>query len=91
MERLKALIEGSQWLPFVLSAGMAPKLSTARILESLIIAGMAGGLSIWGTTQVLSVKIENVEKSQVRAEAWYKDTHDEIKELTRTVYSHEHK
>ncbi|MCK5601800.1 hypothetical protein KAR91_08030 [Candidatus Pacearchaeota archaeon] len=89
MERFKVLIENAQWIPFLLSTG-TPKLSTARIFESIIIAGMAGAMSVWATTLVIKTDITYIKQSQSEAKDWYRETKDEIKELTVKIYEHKH-
>jgi len=90
VDRIKAVIEGTQWLPFFLTAGTHPTLSPARLIESVIIAAMAGGMSVWATTLVIQKDIEHIKSSQVVATEWYRDTQDQLRELEKYVYTQNH-
>jgi len=91
MERLKALLDSAAWMPFVLSAGATPKLSTARVLESIIIAAMAGAMSVWATTLVIQTDIRYIKQSQEDAKVWYIDTKRDLSNLYREFDKHNHK
>ena len=91
MDRLRALLESSSWLPFVLSAGTPPKLSTARVLESIIIAAMAGAMSVWATTLVIQTDIKYIKQNQEEAKIWYSTTRGELIDLYREFDQHNHK
>ena len=59
------------WLyPFVLGVtGGGPKLNAQRIIEALIIAGVVGGITLYGNNAILSTKIEAIQASTDRIEA----------------------
>lgn len=57
------------YLPFVLAAGVnnvkgSIKMNTSRIIEALLIAGISGGLSMYGTVYALGSKIDALERNQ---------------------------
>ena len=56
MDRLRALTQGMDFIPFVMMAGQHAKMSVARILEALIIAIVTGGVVMYGVTQTLDAK-----------------------------------
>ncbi len=87
MERFKEIIEGTQWIPFMLATGTHPTLSPARLIESVIIAAMAGAMSVWATTIVIQKDIEYIKQSQVEAKVWYSETKQQIRELEKYVYT----
>lgn len=63
MDRLKELFDHS--LPFMLAIGQSQKLSVQRIVEAIIIAAIAGGVSVYGVTQALEVKLNDVAARQI--------------------------
>lgn len=89
MERFKALFDHADLIPFLLTTG-APKLSIARLLETLIIAAIAGGMAVWATTLVLENDIKHIKASQDRAEEWYFNLETKLDTLEREVYKHKH-
>jgi len=90
MERLKGLLEGAQWLPFILSAGPKPHLSMARIIEAVIIAVICGAVSVWATTLVLKTEITHIKANQAEDRIWYRDMSNEVDELRKYTYTHVH-
>ena len=74
----------------MLSAGAHVKLSPARLIETMIIAVLAGAVSVWATTIVLKSDMGHIKENQIEAKEWYKETRDEIQELTKLVYEHDH-
>ena len=62
MEKLKAFMHGIDFIPFVLAAGNHIRLSPARILEAVIIAGVTGGVVLYGANMVLSTKVDQIIK-----------------------------
>lgn len=53
--------------------------SITRLVEAFIIAGISGGVAVYGTTVRLAGELEQLGKNQIRIEADVK----EIKELSR--------
>ena len=49
-------------LPFFLATGQTQKLSLQRIVEAVIIGAIAGGVSVYGITQVILVRVDALEK-----------------------------
>ena len=87
----KDLIDGAQWAPFILSAGVKPHLSLARIIEAVIIAAIAGGVSVWATAQVLKTDIAYIKANQAEDRIWYRDMRSSFDALERYAYTHNHK
>ena len=56
MEHLKEFF--SSFIPFILQAGQHPKINKARLLESIIIAAVIGGM-IYGTFKAEMVSIKD--------------------------------
>lgn len=74
------------WLPLVpfLMIGerrvnAKANVSITRLIEAFIIAGIAGGVAVYGTTTKLSGELEQMVRNQIRIEGEIK----EIKEFAR--------
>jgi len=69
-----------QWIPFVLSAGEnGPKLSLTRIIESIVIAVVCGGVAVYAAQQVIESRLDGIEKQQSMLRS-------DIHELRRDLY-----
>ena len=66
MDKIKALLHGIDFIPFVMATGSQVHLSIARIIEALIIAAVTGGVVLYGANQVLGTKLEEFTKTYNR-------------------------
>ena len=63
------MIEYSKFLPFLCMTGMGqPKWNVTRIIEAIIIAGLAAGASTWATQKVILVKVDNLQDTISKVE-----------------------
>ena len=60
----------SNWMPFMLSASTMTnqRWNMQRIIEALLNPGIAGGVSMYGTQQVLGARMESMSKEISRME-----------------------
>ena len=95
MERLRALLHGLEWAPFILATGKQVHLSVARVIEALIIAGVTGGIAIYGMTMVMQAKMDSFmdvyERDFQVTNVWRGHIQEEIDETQRYLYQHNHK
>lgn len=82
MEKLRALLHSPDFIPFVLAAGNHASMSVARIIEALIIAGIAGGIAVYGVTQTIDAKqsafVRMYERDHAETMAWRSYAQSEI-------------
>lgn len=82
---MSALIDTMKdWMPLVpfLMVGerrQKSAISVTRLIEAFIIAGISGGIAVYGTTIRLSGELEQLGKNQIRLEMELK----EVKEVAR--------
>lgn len=58
-----------KFVPFICAAGsQQPHWNIQRIVEAVIIAAIAGGMSVWATQQVLTERISGMERSLTKVE-----------------------
>ncbi len=57
----------SNWLPFFLTAGSS-RLNVQRIIEAVIIAGISGGVTMYGAQKMLVTRLENMDRNIMRLE-----------------------
>lgn len=86
----KDLLDTTQWIPFILATGSTIKLSGARIFEAIIIAGIAGAMSMWMTSIVLKKDIEYIKENQREMKMWYKEMRGDVSALSKYTYTHIH-
>lgn len=89
MDRIKALFDGVEWMPFILATGQQVHLSIARILEALIIAAVTGGVVLWGSYQVLKAEIDQLqalyERDYERTETWREGIQKQVLDNTLEI------
>ena len=91
MDRIKEIVDMSAWIPFVLTTGVAkPHLSPARLIEAVIIAALAGAMSVWATTIVIKNDIKHIKETQDNSVQLYRDTQRDIRDLEKLLYTHKH-
>lgn len=82
MEKIKALLHSPDFIPFVMMAGQHASMSIARIIEALIIAGIAGGIAVYGVTQTIEAKqsafIKLYDRDHEETTEWRKYIQNEI-------------
>lgn len=69
-----------KFIPFVCAAGaQQPHWNIQRIIEAVIIAAIAGGMSTWATQQVLTERINTLQTSVSKVEA-------QVDQIRRDLY-----
>lgn len=86
----KDLLDTTQWIPFLLIAGKTMKLSGARLFEAIIIAVVAGAVSMWMTSIVIKKDIEYIKENQKEMKMWYKEMQGDVSALSKYTYTHIH-
>ncbi len=81
-------IDWGQFIPFVLATGQSQRLSVARIIEGIIIGGVAAAGSMYVTVQVLQTEMRDirsdVQKVEQQVEDFRKDFYRPVYEDART-------
>lgn len=62
-----------------------PKFSGVRIVEALLIAAFSAGMTMYGTVQVLSTKIDNLAVSVNSIQVHEQNSDDRLYELERDL------
>lgn len=62
-----------------------PKFSSVRIVEALIIAAFSAGVTMYGTVQVLSVKIDSLASSIHNIQVHESDSDSRLYDLERDI------
>jgi len=65
-------------LPFFKATGQHNKMNVVRIIEALIIAGVAAGVGLFGTVQVMDSRMESLESKVDNVQIQVTKIHDDI-------------
>lgn len=71
--------EWFKFVPFLMTAGTEPKLGLQRILEALIIAAVAGGVSVYASTKVMTEQINSLKETT-------QELKGAVREIQRDLY-----
>ena len=59
-------IEWANLIPFMLATGASqPRINLSRMIETLIIGGIAAGATVWSTQSVIQNEISNIKKEVI--------------------------
>lgn len=89
MERLNTLLNSGA-IPFLMTAGVTPKLSTTRIVEAVVIAALAAGANYAVMVVSLQKDIEYTQKTVQEIREGQKVHKLEFNALQQYSYTHRH-